>query len=145
MASVSTLWFLKLRLYSKSRLFDVKFHFGNKILYFKLRLYVKSRFIKSRLYCIKKVKLSKTWCKKEMKKMRSYRILDNSCWVSRLTMRTDSFIHSFLSFTLNNGKAAAASITTSTCNALENGDDLIFSLRLVELPASCRMYTVSVN
>ena len=29
----------------------MKFHFGHKILYLKLRLYVKSRFIKSRLYC----------------------------------------------------------------------------------------------
>ena len=31
--------FLKLRLYSRSRLFNVKFHFGHKIQYFKLRLY----------------------------------------------------------------------------------------------------------
>ena len=51
MASVSTLSFLKLRLYTKSRLFNVKFFFGHKILFLKSRLYVKSRFIKSRLYC----------------------------------------------------------------------------------------------
>ena len=51
MVSVSTLWFLKLRLDAKSRLFIVKFHFGHKILYLKSRLYVKSRFVKSRLYC----------------------------------------------------------------------------------------------
>ena len=31
MASVSTLLFLKLRLYAKSRLFNVKFHFGHRI------------------------------------------------------------------------------------------------------------------
>ena len=36
---VSTLWFLKLRLYVKLRLFNVKFHFGHKILYLKSRLY----------------------------------------------------------------------------------------------------------
>ena len=52
MASVSTLSILKLRLYSKSRLFDVKFHFGHKISFPKSRLYVKLRFVKSRLYCI---------------------------------------------------------------------------------------------
>ena len=51
MASVSTLSFLKSRLYEKLRLFKVKFHFGHKILLLKSRLYVKSRFIKSRLYC----------------------------------------------------------------------------------------------
>ena len=52
MASVSTLSFLKSRLYAKSRLFNVKFHFCHKISFLKLRLYVKSRFVKSRLYCI---------------------------------------------------------------------------------------------
>ena len=52
MTSVSTLSFLKSRLYSKSRLFNVKFHFGHKNSFLKTRLYVKSRFIKSRLYCI---------------------------------------------------------------------------------------------
>ena len=52
MASVSTLSFLKSRLYAKSRLFKVKFQFGHKISFLKLRLYVKSRFVKSRLYCI---------------------------------------------------------------------------------------------
>ena len=52
MASVGTLWFLKLRLYAKSRLFNVKVHFGHKISFLKSRLYVKSRFVKSRLYCI---------------------------------------------------------------------------------------------
>ena len=41
MASVSTLSFLILRLYAKSRLFNVKFHFGRK-----------NSFLKSRLYCI---------------------------------------------------------------------------------------------
>ena len=52
MTSVSTLSFLK------SRLFKVKFHFGHKITFLKLRLYVilrlyvKSRLVKSRLYCI---------------------------------------------------------------------------------------------
>ena len=51
MAFVSTLSFLKLRLYTKSRLFNVKFQFGHKISFLKLRLYVKSRFVKSRLYC----------------------------------------------------------------------------------------------
>ena len=51
MASVSTFLYLKSRLYSKSRLFNVKFNFGHKILYIKSRLYVKSRFPKSRLYC----------------------------------------------------------------------------------------------
>ena len=58
--NVSTLSFLKLRFYSKSRLFDVKFHFGHKISFLKSRLYVKSRFVKSRfvkstlysVYCI---------------------------------------------------------------------------------------------
>ena len=55
MASVSTLSFLKSRLYAKSRLFNVKFHFGHKILFLKSRLYVKSRFVKSRLYCTTKV------------------------------------------------------------------------------------------
>ena len=30
----------------------MKFHFGREILYLKSRLYVKSRFVKSRLYCI---------------------------------------------------------------------------------------------
>ena len=45
MASVSTLSFLK------SRLFKVKFHFGHKVLYLKLRLFFKSRFIKLRPYC----------------------------------------------------------------------------------------------
>ena len=38
MASISTLWFLKLRLYAKLRLFNVKFHFGHKISYSRLRL-----------------------------------------------------------------------------------------------------------
>ena len=52
MTSVSTLPFLKSRLYAKSRFFNEKFHFGHKILFFKSRLLVKSRFIKSRLYCI---------------------------------------------------------------------------------------------
>ena len=61
MASVSTLSFLKSRLYSKSRLFDVKFHFGHKILFLKSRLYVKSRFVKSGLYCIKFLKCIIFW------------------------------------------------------------------------------------
>ena len=39
MASVSTLGFLKLRLYTKSRLFNVKLNFGHKISYLKSRLY----------------------------------------------------------------------------------------------------------
>ena len=39
MTSVSTLSFLKSRLYTKSRLFNVKFHFGHKISYLKSRLY----------------------------------------------------------------------------------------------------------
>ena len=39
MASVSTLPFLKSRLYTKSRLFIVKFHFGHRISYLNLRLY----------------------------------------------------------------------------------------------------------
>ena len=56
MASISTLPFLKLRHYAKSRLFNEKFHFGHKISFLKSRLYVKSRFVKSRfvksrLYC----------------------------------------------------------------------------------------------
>ena len=51
MASVSTLSFLKSRLYSKLRLFDVKLHFGHKISFLKSRPYVKLRFVKSRLYC----------------------------------------------------------------------------------------------
>ena len=59
MASVNTLWFLKSRLYTKLRLFSVKFHFGHFILYLKSRHYVKSRFVKSRLYC-KKYLRSKT-------------------------------------------------------------------------------------
>ena len=41
MASVSTLSFLKLRLYAKLRLLNVKFNFGHKILYLKWRLDVK--------------------------------------------------------------------------------------------------------
>ena len=41
MASLSTLSFLKSRLYAKLRLFNVKFHFGHKI-----------SILKSRLYCI---------------------------------------------------------------------------------------------
>ena len=52
MASVSTLSFLKSRLYTKSRLFKVKYHFGHKLSFVKSRLYVKSRFVKSRLYCL---------------------------------------------------------------------------------------------
>ena len=52
MASVSTLSFLKSRLYAKSRLFNEIFNFGHKISFLKSRLYVKSRFVKSRLYCI---------------------------------------------------------------------------------------------
>ena len=44
--------FLKSRLDSKSWLFKVKFHFGHKISFLKSRPYVKSRFIKSRLYCV---------------------------------------------------------------------------------------------
>ena len=52
MASVSALSFLKSRLYAKSRIFNVKIHFGHKILFLKSRHYVKSRFVKSRLYCI---------------------------------------------------------------------------------------------
>ena len=51
MASISTLSFLKLRLYTKSRLFKVKFHFGHKISFLKSRLYVKLRFVISRLSC----------------------------------------------------------------------------------------------
>ena len=51
MASVSTLSFLKLRLYAKSRLFNVKFHFGHKISFLKVRLYVKSRVLKLRPNC----------------------------------------------------------------------------------------------
>ena len=57
MASVSTLSFLKLRLYSKLRLFDVKLNFGHKISFLKSRHYVKSRFVKSRLYCTVTVKV----------------------------------------------------------------------------------------
>ena len=53
MASVSTLSFLKLRFYAKSRHFNKKFHFGHKISYLKSRLFVKLRFVKSRLYCIR--------------------------------------------------------------------------------------------
>ena len=52
MASISTLWFLSSRLFAKSRLLNVNFHFGHKILCLKSRLYVKSRFVKSRLFCI---------------------------------------------------------------------------------------------
>ena len=51
MVSVSTLLFLKLRLFTKSRLLNEKSHFGHKIFYLKSRLFVKSRFVKSRLYC----------------------------------------------------------------------------------------------
>ena len=43
--SVWTLSFLKSRLSAKSRLFKVKFHFGHKI------SFLKSRFLKSILYC----------------------------------------------------------------------------------------------
>ena len=56
MAFISNLWFLKSRLYSKLSLFNVKFHFGHNILYRKSRLYVKSRFVNSRLYCTKQGK-----------------------------------------------------------------------------------------
>ena len=52
MASVSTLSFLESRLSAKSGLFNVKFHFGHKISFLKSSLYVKSRFVKSRLSCI---------------------------------------------------------------------------------------------
>ena len=38
MASISTLGFLKLKVYSKSSLFKVKLHFGGNISYIKLRL-----------------------------------------------------------------------------------------------------------
>ena len=48
---VASLWFLKSRLYTKLRLFKVKFLLGHKLLYLKSRLYIKSRLIKSRLYC----------------------------------------------------------------------------------------------
>ena len=49
MASVSALPFLKLRLFAELRLFNVKFHYtSHKI---KSRLFVKSTFVKSRLYC----------------------------------------------------------------------------------------------
>ena len=51
MASVSSLSFLKSRLYTKSRLVNVKFHFGHKISFLTLRLYVKLIFVKSGLYC----------------------------------------------------------------------------------------------
>ena len=51
MASVGILSFLKSRLYDKSRHFNEKFHFGHKISYLKSRLFVKLRFVKSRLYC----------------------------------------------------------------------------------------------
>ena len=51
MASISSLSFLKSRLYAKSRLLNMKFHFDRKILFLKSRLYVKSRFTKSRLDC----------------------------------------------------------------------------------------------
>ena len=46
MVSVSTLLYLKLIVYVKSRLLYVKFHFGHKISYIKSRVYVKLR-----LYC----------------------------------------------------------------------------------------------
>ena len=49
---VSTLCFLKSRLYTKSRLFIERFNFGHKILNLKSRLFVKSIIVKSRLYCI---------------------------------------------------------------------------------------------
>ena len=52
MTSVSTISFLKSRLYSKSRLFKVKFYFGHKISFLKSRLYLNLRFVKLRLYCI---------------------------------------------------------------------------------------------
>ena len=55
MASFSALWFLKSRLFTKSRLFNAKFHFGHKIATPKSRLYVKSRFVKLRLYCIREL------------------------------------------------------------------------------------------
>ena len=51
MASISIHWFLKSRLYTKSRLFNAKFHFGHNILYLKFRLYVQSRLVKSRFNC----------------------------------------------------------------------------------------------
>ena len=55
MASVSTRTFLKLRLYTKSRLFNEKFNFHHKISFLKSTLYVKSRSrsVKLRLYCIR--------------------------------------------------------------------------------------------
>ena len=52
MATNSAVWFLNSRLYAKSRLFIVNFHFVHKILFLKSRLYIKSRFVNSRLYCI---------------------------------------------------------------------------------------------
>ena len=52
MASVSTLSFLKSRLYAKSTLSNENLHFGHTISYLKSRLFVKLRFVKSRLYCI---------------------------------------------------------------------------------------------
>ena len=45
MVSISTLSFVK------SRLFNVKFHFDYKISFIKSRIYVKSRFVKSRINC----------------------------------------------------------------------------------------------
>ena len=57
MASVSTLSFFKFRLYAKSTLFNEKFNFGHMILYLKSRLYFKSRFVKSRLYCAYRVSI----------------------------------------------------------------------------------------
>ena len=51
MTPIRTFWFFKSRLYTKSRLINVNFHFDCKIMYLKSISYVKSRFIKSRLYC----------------------------------------------------------------------------------------------
>ena len=56
MTSIGRFWFLKSRLYPKWILFNEKFNFCHKILYLKLRLYVKSKFVKLRIFCIFKSK-----------------------------------------------------------------------------------------
>ena len=52
MTPTSTFGCLKSILYAKSKLLNVKFNFGRKILYLISRLNVKLKFVKSRLYYV---------------------------------------------------------------------------------------------
>ena len=97
MAVVSTLSFLKLRLYAKLRLFKVKFHFGHQITFLKLGLYIKSRFAKSRIYCTYTV----LWALRNTPRGDKQKLLSLSC-SARLSC--NYFLLLFSSLATNNVK-----------------------------------------